>query len=173
MSLADGMAYEKENPPVSKSDSHEDEFVTTTFHELPSKAMRFNTGKPQLSYMLEADVAMKGMCAAFEFGAKKYARGNWKSGLNPNEIVDSLLRHLMSYQNGEVLDLESGLPHIDHITCNAVFLATFGNRGGGKAQQQKDSVDLRELAKLPPLELHAKIVGMIAGEEDGPDSTSP
>ena len=94
----------------------------------PSKAMRFNEGKSQLSYMLEADVAMKGMCDVFAFGAEKYDRGNWKKGLEPSEVMDSMLRHMTAYQNGEVLDPESRLPHVDHIMCNAVFLSTFGKR---------------------------------------------
>lgn len=97
---------------------------------LAPTAERFNAGKSQLSYMLDADIAMKGMCDVFEFGAKKYSRGNWKSGFPESEIIDSMLRHLMAYANGEVLDPESGKPHVDHVTCNAVFLATFGERNG-------------------------------------------
>lgn len=96
--------------------------------EATETGTRYNSGKSQLSYMLDADVAMIGMCDVFEFGAQKYDRNNWKKGLDTSEIMDSLLRHLTSYASGEVLDPESGLPHIDHITCNAVFLATFGER---------------------------------------------
>jgi hypothetical protein len=121
-SLSD-LAREKkaDNPPNPKYDGSED-------HLKEDQALRYNTGKSQLSYMLEADVAMKGMCAVFEFGAMKYARNNWKKGLPVNEILDSLLRHMTAIANGEIIDPESKLPHIDHITCNAVFLATFGER---------------------------------------------
>ncbi len=99
-----------------------------TDKESEVKAMRFNDGKPQLSYMLSCDVAMTGLVRVMEFGAIKYARDNWKKGLDPQEIQDSLLRHLMAYNNGEVLDPESGLPHIDHVQFNAMALATFGER---------------------------------------------
>ncbi len=107
--------------------------------KLVAGANRFNSGKTQLSYMLDANIAMEGMCKVFEFGAIKYARGNWKKGLDVTECIDSLLRHLIAYHSGKVLDLNehgeadashSGLPHIDHIMCNAVFISTFGDRDG-------------------------------------------
>jgi hypothetical protein len=32
-----------------------------------------------------------------------------------------MLRHLIALLDGEELDSESGLPHIGHIMCNAMF----------------------------------------------------
>ncbi len=87
------------------------------------KADRFNEGKPQLSYLLDAPLAMEGLAKRFELGAKKYGRNNWKKGLNTLEIIDSLLRHLSAYQNGELTDEADGGYHVDAILWNALVLS--------------------------------------------------
>lgn len=90
---------------------------------IDNRGNRDNTGKPQLSMILEARHAMEGIAAVLEFGKKKYSRGNWRKGLTHAGICDSLLRHMSAYLAGEDTDNESGLPHVDHVACNAMFLS--------------------------------------------------
>lgn len=90
-----------------------------------SQAERYNKGKPQYSLI---DLQALEQCArVLEFGAKKYARDNWKKGMPVTQILDSLLRHLAALRAGELIDPESGLPHIGHIQCNAMFLGNPNN----------------------------------------------
>ena len=84
---------------------------------------RFNKGKAPVSAVLEAQHAISGCAQILAFGAKKYDRGNWRKGFNHTEVADSLLRHMSAYLSGEDLDPESGLPHVDHIMCNSLFLS--------------------------------------------------
>lgn len=99
----------------------EPDHIEDIFHK--ETADRFNEGKPQLSYLLSAPSAIAGLAETFAYGAIKYSRDNWKKGLDRNDLVDSLLRHLTKAENGEVLDDESGLPHLDHVLWNALVLA--------------------------------------------------
>lgn len=88
-------------------------------------AERKNSGKPQLSYI---DLKCFEDCAkVMEFGAKKYARNNWKKGMPQTQLIDSLLRHVAQLLSGEEFDQESGLSHIGHIQCNSMFLGNPNN----------------------------------------------
>lgn len=93
-----------------------------------TQGTRYNQGKARLSLVLEAGAALKGAADVLTFGMEKYSRGNWKKGLPATEIADSLLRHLTAYLAGEDADPETGLPHVDHITVNALFLGTMARR---------------------------------------------
>lgn len=91
---------------------------------------RHNQGKPALSLVLEAGDALKGAADILTFGMGKYSRGNWKKGLPVTQVIDSLCRHLVAYLDPDQpdVDAETGLPHVDHITVNALFLATMARR---------------------------------------------
>jgi hypothetical protein len=72
---------------------------------------------------LLSPLALEGLANVLEFGAKKYEEHNWRKGMKWGRIIASLLRHTFKFMGGEDLDKESGLPHVDHIICNAMFLS--------------------------------------------------
>ena len=88
-------------------------------------AERYNAGKPKFSLI---DLTCLTECAlVLEFGAKKYSRDGWRKGFPQTEVIDSLLRHISAIQRGELIDPESGLSHLGHIQCNAMFLGNKEN----------------------------------------------
>ena len=94
----------------------------TTIH-VPESGIRYNQGKPRPGLM--SPQALLGVSQVLAYGAKKYAARNWQKGLSWTETTDSLLRHLLAFMSGEETDAESGLPHLDHMMTNAMFLSHF------------------------------------------------
>jgi len=88
-------------------------------------ADRYNSNKPQIS-LLDFN-ALEDTVQVLAFGANKYARDNWKKGLQFSQVLDSMLRHIKALQAGQWIDPESNLPHIGHIGCNAMFLGSKTN----------------------------------------------
>ena len=66
--------------------------------------------------------ALRSVAKRFEDGATKYGRDNWKKGQAITELLGSLFRHIIAFQNGEDLDEESGKSHIGHAMCNLLFI---------------------------------------------------
>lgn len=97
--------------------------VVASFPTQNTEGLRFNASKPQLSYNSLGLEVQKGEAAVWEFGAKKYARGNWLKGMSWSGSADSLRRHLDAFLNGEDLDPETGLPHVDHLICCAKIMS--------------------------------------------------
>lgn len=82
--------------------------------------------KPKLS--LVPGALVRACARALMYGAKKYAPHNWRRGMSVSECHDALLRHAMQINDGEMLDSESGLHHMDHIIANAAFIAEYLER---------------------------------------------
>lgn len=89
------------------------------------RAKRFNSGKPQLSLVLEFRRALEGASRGLAEGAEKYGRGDWQKGMPITDVVDSLARHLVAYMSGEDIDPASGLPHLDKALCNALMASEY------------------------------------------------
>lgn len=54
------------------------------------------------------------------FGKNKYSRNNWKKGFVKEELLDSLMRHVISLQKGEEFDPEHGLCNTAGVLFNAM-----------------------------------------------------
>lgn len=66
------------------------------------------------------------------YGATKYSDNSWQNLDNFwNRYKGALLRHLAAIDKGELIDQESGISHIDHVLCNAVFLSWGYHNGKG------------------------------------------
>ena len=88
-----------------------------------SGGMKETSGK--LRWTLLPLLAVKEIVKVLEVGAKKYSADNWKK-VEPEKYKEAAFRHWTAYLEGEKLDPETGLPHIDHVTCNLMFLHTLG-----------------------------------------------
>lgn len=86
-------------------------------------ALRYDSDKPRMDLL--SPIALEGTAQILTFGAKKYAANNWRKGMDWNRCISSAMRHLNQFQKGEDYDPESGLPHLDHLACNIMFLQEY------------------------------------------------
>lgn len=112
--------YDKGISLVLLSDNSEDILIDIISRVKSEGAMRFNDGK--LEWSLVDFKSLEPMVRVLEMGAKKYSRDNWRKGLETTKIVESTLRHLFAFLDGENLDKESQLSHVAHAQCNLMFL---------------------------------------------------
>lgn len=86
-------------------------------------ALRFNDGKPKVAYILEFPNAIKAVTKVMEFGSNKYEDGNWKKGGKPDsEYLNSMMRHLLSWLQGNTYDDDSECSHLGHAIWNLMAL---------------------------------------------------
>lgn len=67
--------------------------------------------------------AAKSVVAVLEHGRNKYSADGWRSVPEPRRrYFAAAFRHLIAWRRGEKIDPESGLPHLAHAICCAMFL---------------------------------------------------
>jgi len=92
-------------------------------------ALRFNAGKPELSYLLSIPKAVAALAKVFSQGAIKYERDNWQKGGKPDaEYLDSCMRHLLASQH-EDHDPDTGCLHLAHAIWNLAALIELNTAG--------------------------------------------
>ncbi len=93
------------------------------------KGLRYDAGKPRVD-LIDPDFLLQ-VGAVLEAGARKYAERNWEKGMDWNKVYASMLRHMLKWQAGETNDDETGLHHMAHVACNAMFLLNYYNKDVG------------------------------------------
>ena len=90
--------------------------------QLKKTAVKFDNDK--VDWMILPYDALEEIVKVMEFGARKYARGNFASGegLEYTRVLNSLMRHILAFSRGEDLDPETGISHMAHAGCNVLFL---------------------------------------------------
>jgi hypothetical protein len=102
-------------------------FLTNT----PPVAQRFNEGKVDLTFN-----PTKGLIAqarVWMYGAKKYARDNWKKLWGEDTVnvaLASAYRHMEAMKSGEMVDPESGCLHAGHVMCNMAMIVEHLDKEG-------------------------------------------
>ena len=59
------------------------------------------------------------------YGARKYKPNNWRLGLAWSDTIASAMRHLLAFTDGEDIDPENDLPHIDEALCQVLFQSEY------------------------------------------------
>lgn len=72
----------------------------------------------------DMNTALRLVNRVLDYGAQKYERGGWKK-VHGDRYKEALIRHLRDILAGEDFDNESGLLHLAHLACNALFLLEF------------------------------------------------
>lgn len=98
----------------------DNETIVTTFAPLDGEGVKFDTGKPRWD-LLPPD-SLNSVAAVLSYGAEKYAPRNWEKGMAWGRLIAAQKRHLAAFEMGEIIDPESGLPHLAHASCCALML---------------------------------------------------
>jgi hypothetical protein len=94
-----------------------------------NKALKYDEDKPGLD-LLPVE-AKKAIAEVFDFGAKKYARHNWRSGFDWSRLIRASQGHIDAFNDGEDLDKESGKSHLAHAGCCILMLLESTIKGFG------------------------------------------
>ena len=91
--------------------------------------------------------AFSAIVKVLAFGAKKYTDRNWEKGMDWSRMYDSAMRHLLAFWNGEDIDKESGLPHIDHALWNVAGLAHYAAFYRDRDDRPRKDCEIEEIIK--------------------------
>lgn len=94
--------------------------ATTISEEKQELAIRFDEGKVHMDLL--NPIAMFATARVLTKGLEKYPGSQWTKGMLWSKVIASTMRHWFKFMAGEDIDEETGLPHIDCVASNVMFL---------------------------------------------------
>lgn len=93
---------------------------------------KYDNGKVDLSIL--PFESLERVSRVMMFGEEKYGRDNWRHLEDPDKrLMKAMLRHISEIIKGNRYDNETGMEHIAHVACNALFLCSdYNNRSRDK-----------------------------------------
>lgn len=112
----------------------EDRPDTTAPESVPQEGRKDHSGK--MPWHLLPWKETEQIVKVLRFGAGKYSENNWQKVSDPKEkYFRAMLTHISQWRQGETFDEESGLHHLAHAACNALFLMWFDHKGGENGRE--------------------------------------
>ncbi len=94
----------------------------------PMPGLKYDSEKPRWD-LLPLDI-IEEIVKVLTIGAQKYDDDNWRKVANGKKrYYAALMRHIKDYQAGEMLDQETGLPHLAHAGCCLIFIMGLEKEG--------------------------------------------
>lgn len=104
----------------------DDPIEMQTFGPLKGRAagLKFDADKPRMELLIQGmPRALEAVGVVLTFGAQKYEAHSWQHVEdNHNRYWAAKTRHELARAKGEERDPETGLLHLAHEACNALFL---------------------------------------------------
>lgn len=104
---------------------YDEDFVEPITNMKPAENPKTRAGaaKPALISVIPT-AALLHLGEVMKLGANKYGAFNWRDTPVPAETyMDAAMRHLLSWQDGESVDPESGMSHLAHVmACCAIII---------------------------------------------------
>ena len=89
-------------------------------------------------------------------GAEKYGDDGWRSVDKPQpRFYAAMMRHLYEWRRGRKIDSESGMNHMIHVICNAIFLAELDEAEFNFSQIIEACNDIREASRKDKIAIRA------------------
>ncbi len=143
---------------------------------IQEEGIKFDADKPRLGEMfLDFNISLEMVARVWEFGVKKYGKGNWKYVVDArNRYTNALLRHLAKEVDSE-WDEETHLFHAAHVAWNALARLYFIIKNTNEKDYIKflKKQDNKEVDMTPvslPLESNRDILDSLVMEKDPEDS---